>query len=63
MTEKIAMIPYLEKLETIIADVIAPSAAETDEKGVFPRAAIQALGKAGLLGLISAKEVGGMGEG
>ncbi|MEP6895011.1 MAG: acyl-CoA dehydrogenase family protein, partial [Chloroflexota bacterium] len=39
----------------------APSAMEVDEKGIFPRASIDALGQAGLLGLLSAKEVGGMG--
>ncbi|MEP6895808.1 MAG: acyl-CoA dehydrogenase family protein, partial [Chloroflexota bacterium] len=52
---------YLEKLEKVITDVIAPSAMEVDEKGIFPRASIDALGQAGLLGLLSAKEVGGMG--
>ncbi len=53
---------YLEKLENVINEVVAPSAIEVDEKGIFPRAGIEALGKAGLLGLVSAKEVGGMGE-
>lgn len=52
---------YLEKLEQVITDVIAPSAMEVDEKGIFPRASIDALGQAGLLGLLSAKEAGGMG--
>jgi len=36
---------------------------EVDKNAAFPRAAMEALAKAGLLGLISAKEVGGMGEG
>jgi len=54
---------YLEKLEPIVADVIAPSAAEVDRTGAFPRAAMDALGRAGLLGLGSAAEVGGMGQG
>lgn len=54
---------YLEKLEPIIVDVIAPRAAEIDRTGAFPREALQALSDAGLLGLISAKEVGGWGEG
>lgn len=57
-----AVPPYLEKLEKVIAKVVVPSAVEVDDKGAFPRASIEALGKAGLLGLVSAKEVGGMGE-
>ncbi|GGO66891.1 acyl-CoA dehydrogenase family protein [Nonomuraea cavernae] len=50
-------------LDTVIADAIAPSAAETDRTGAFPRAGLEALGKAGLLGLTSAVEVGGGGQG
>src|SRR5690349_1388893 len=54
---------YQQALDDVIARVIAPAAAEIDKTGAFPRAGIQALGQAGLLGLISAKEVGGLGEG
>src|SRR3990172_7428965 len=54
---------YLEKLEPVVAEVIAPSAAEVDRTGAFPRTAMDALGRAGLLGLVSAAEVGGMGQG
>ena len=54
---------YLEKLEPIITEVIAPAAVEIDQNGTFPQAAMQALGEAGLLGLISAVEVGGLGQG
>jgi alkylation response protein AidB-like acyl-CoA dehydrogenase len=53
--------PYLASLEQVVADVIAPAAVEIDQTGAFPRAAIDALGAAGLLGLISALEVGGHG--
>lgn len=53
---------YLETLEQVIKDAIAPHAIEVDRSGIFPQAGIEALGKAGLLGLISAKEVGGLGE-
>lgn len=53
---------YLEPLEKVIGEVIAPSAQEIDESAKFPRAALNALGQAGLLGLISAKEVGGLGQ-
>src|SRR5690606_39919818 len=38
-------------LAAVIADVIAPAAAGTDRSGTFPRAGIEALGKAGVLGL------------
>ena len=56
-------IPYLETLEGIALDVIRPAAAEIDQSGSFPRAAMDALSKGGLLGLISAPEVGGLGQG
>ncbi|HWQ13208.1 MAG TPA: acyl-CoA dehydrogenase family protein [Roseiflexaceae bacterium] len=52
---------YTCALAQVIADVVAPSAAAVDQGGAFPRAAVRALGEAGLLGLISAEEVGGMG--
>src|SRR4051794_27272106 len=52
---------YMQALDKVIAEVIAPAAAEVDKKGAYPRAGMEALGRAGLLGLISAKEVGGMG--
>jgi alkylation response protein AidB-like acyl-CoA dehydrogenase len=55
--------PYTQALDKVIADVIGPAAMEVDKNAAFPRAAMDALAKAGLLGLISAKEVGGMGEG
>jgi alkylation response protein AidB-like acyl-CoA dehydrogenase len=53
---------YMETLDRIIADVIAPAAVTVDQTGSFPRAAFDALGGAGLLGLISGAEVGGMGQ-
>jgi alkylation response protein AidB-like acyl-CoA dehydrogenase len=54
---------YLDELDRVIGDVIAPTAAEIDQTGTFPRRAIEALGAAGLLGLISAPDVGGLGQG
>lgn len=54
---------YSDALEKIANDVIAPSAIDIDQTGSFPRASIDALGKAGLLGLISSAEVGGAGQG
>jgi alkylation response protein AidB-like acyl-CoA dehydrogenase len=53
---------YLEELALIIEDTIAPAAQEIDRTGTYPRAALIALGRAGLLGLVSAREVGGWGE-
>src|SRR5579859_2291841 len=53
---------YLDALDRVITETIAPQATEVDQAGAYPRAALEALGKAGLLGLISAKEVGGLGE-
>jgi alkylation response protein AidB-like acyl-CoA dehydrogenase len=54
---------FLETLDSIVANVIAPAAVEIDQTGAFPRAALDALGAAGLLGLISSPEVGGLGQG
>jgi len=52
-----------EKLDAIASGVVASNAEPVDRDGVFPRAAMAALASAGLYGLISAREVGGMGEG
>ncbi len=54
---------YTQTLQSIIGDHIFPAAHDTDKSGQFPRASINALAKAGLLGLMSAKEVDGMGLG
>ncbi|MGZ3743964.1 MAG: acyl-CoA dehydrogenase family protein [Pseudobdellovibrionaceae bacterium] len=50
-------------LHQIIGEIVAPSALETDQNAVFPRAAIEGFAKTGLLSLMSAKDVGGMGGG
>ena len=63
MDKQTTLPAYIETLEKVVSDVVAPAAAEIDATGAFPRAAIEALGKVGLLGLVSAKEVGGLGEG
>ena len=54
---------YQQLLQKVIDEVISPSAADVDHAARFPRAAIDAMSKAGLLALISSKDVGGMGEG
>jgi alkylation response protein AidB-like acyl-CoA dehydrogenase len=54
---------YLDSLEPVAVEVIRPAAAEIDQSGAFPRAAMNTLSQAGLLGLISAHNVGGKGEG
>jgi len=56
-------VSFMDNLEKVAVEVIRPAAAEIDQSGAFPRAAMDALSKSGLLGLLSAKEVGGMGEG
>jgi alkylation response protein AidB-like acyl-CoA dehydrogenase len=53
---------YLQRARRIVDEVIVPHACEVD-RGVFPRAAMHSLGAAGLLGLLSAEEVGGAGLG
>lgn len=52
----------LDVLDRIIGETIAPAAEEIDRAGAFPHAALNALGDAGLLGLISSTEVGGLGQ-
>lgn len=50
-------------LAPIVERIVTPSATEVDRNGTYPAAAMKALGQAGLLGLVSATEVGGMGQG
>ena len=49
-------------LDSIISETVTPAAEEIDSTGAFPRAALRALGDAGLLGLVSSVEVGGLGQ-
>src|SRR5205085_7640360 len=53
---------YLDALAPIVDKIVGPQAAEVDREGRYPSDALTALGEAGLLGLVSAKAVGGMGE-
>lgn len=54
---------YLDELARVIEEVVKPEAAKVDADGRFPRAGVDALGRAGLLGLVSSAEVGGHGAG
>jgi isovaleryl-CoA dehydrogenase len=55
--------PHLAALDPVVADVVAPMAVDVDRHGTYPRAALDALGDVGLLGLVSSPEVGGVGGG
>jgi alkylation response protein AidB-like acyl-CoA dehydrogenase len=50
---------YLDAVTSVIEDVVVPNAREVDEQGTFPQASIDALAKAGLLGLAVAPDRGG----
>jgi alkylation response protein AidB-like acyl-CoA dehydrogenase len=52
---------YTDEVDAVVRDVVAPNAEEIDRTGAFPRGAVEAMGSAGLLGLLSAAEVGGRG--
>ncbi|MCB1020276.1 MAG: acyl-CoA/acyl-ACP dehydrogenase [Acidobacteria bacterium] len=54
---------YLERLEQVCSESIAPHAPDVDRDAVFPSASVAALASAGLLGAASATEVGGLGLG
>lgn len=53
----------LAAADKVTREVIQPLAAKVDEEGRFPTENIEALRKAGLLALLSAKTVGGHGQG
>ncbi len=57
------MSSHLDALTPILDGVVRPQAARLDSEGIFPSEAVAALGNAGLLGLVSATEFGGMGYG
>ena len=54
---------YESALARVIDDVVEPGAAAVDRDGSYPRAQLEALGEAGILGLASSPDVGGGGEG
>jgi isovaleryl-CoA dehydrogenase len=54
---------YVDALGCVIDEVVAPNAREVDEQGRFPKASIDALSAAGMLGLVGRADLGGGGEG
>jgi alkylation response protein AidB-like acyl-CoA dehydrogenase len=52
----------IEEVRRVADESIAPHAADVDTRGRFPREAVDALAKAGLLGLTIPVEHGGMGQ-
>jgi isovaleryl-CoA dehydrogenase len=54
---------FRDALRRVIDEVVAPGAAAADASGTFPRAAVDALGAAGLLALTVPAEYGGGGAG
>ncbi len=57
------MTDYRETVDSVIKSAVAPMGVEIDRSAAFPRAAMDELAKAGVLGLVSATKVGGMGLG
>jgi alkylation response protein AidB-like acyl-CoA dehydrogenase len=54
---------HLDRVEPIAREVVAEEAARVDAEGKFPERSMRALREAGLLGLVSAREMGGAGAG
>ncbi len=54
---------FFSKVDSIATDITATHAERVDREGAFPKETIAALGEAGLLGLVSSPDVGGMGLG
>ena len=54
---------WMDSLDHVISHQLESLAPETDQTARFPRPVIDSLAKAGLLGLVSSKEVGGLGLG
>jgi alkylation response protein AidB-like acyl-CoA dehydrogenase len=52
-----------DTVRRVVDEVVAPAAIEVDRSGTFPRGNIDALGQAGVLGMLSAQDVGGSGLG
>ena len=53
----------LARLDRVVTDVVAAHAPTVDAQAAFPKASIDALARAGLLGVMSSPDVGGLGLG
>lgn len=54
---------FTEALEKICTEIVGPDAVTVDRDGAFPERGIKALSAAGLMGAVSAPDVGGLGLG
>jgi alkylation response protein AidB-like acyl-CoA dehydrogenase len=54
---------WQERAQAIASEVLAPRAAEADQKVIFPHEQLQALRDAGFFGIRADRELGGQGEG
>ena len=54
---------WLERAETVAAEVLAPAAAETDRSAAFPKAQLDAFRDGGFMGLRADRAHGGQGQG
>jgi alkylation response protein AidB-like acyl-CoA dehydrogenase len=54
---------YLSTLERVCTETVAPDAADVDQRGAFPERSLKTLSQLGLMGAVSAPEVGGLGLG
>src|SRR5262245_1324915 len=59
----LASASYADALETACAEFIGPESANVDQHAAFPRQSLRALSAEGLMGAVSAPEVGGLGLG
>ncbi|MFO0613798.1 MAG: acyl-CoA dehydrogenase family protein [Polyangiaceae bacterium] len=53
----------LSEVERVARDVVGPRAIQVDASAAFPKASVDALAKAGVLGAMSARDAGGLGFG
>ena len=57
------MTEFLDALQRVLDETVAPEAPAVDRDGTFPRRSLDALGAAGILGLTTSAELGGGGQG
>ncbi len=54
---------YSTALEQVCTEIIGPEASNVDQRGTFPERGLKALSAAGLMGAVSAPDIGGLGLG